>query len=141
LVDEQGLYDQLGFYTLAHADPVFIHQNVVDAFAAQTATEASKPVKITFALIGLYLHLEKGFTGRQVQLAHMRLAKQRKNWPHFSPPTERGSIRVADVLEAAPGAQRDAMIHTWCSAVWEMWKDAHVQIGELCEQELGIKRS
>jgi hypothetical protein len=139
MISEQEQYNELAFYTLAHADPGFIHQNIVDAFAAQTATEQDKPIKITFALIGLYLCIDKGQTGRQAQLAHMRLAKYRKEWPRFAPPAERGKIRVGDVLSAAPGVERDAMIRTWCQAVWAAWADVHQQIAELCEQELGIK--
>jgi hypothetical protein len=40
MLNEQEQYNELAFYTLAHSDPGFIHQNAVDAFAAQTATEA-----------------------------------------------------------------------------------------------------
>jgi len=54
-ISEQERYDELACYTLAHPDPGFIHQNIVDAFGAQTATEADKPIKIAFALVGLYL--------------------------------------------------------------------------------------
>jgi hypothetical protein len=36
-----------------HRDPSFIHQYVVDAFAAQQADEQTKPMKLTFALVGL----------------------------------------------------------------------------------------
>jgi len=49
---DHDLYNELAFYTLAHPDPAFIHQNVVDAFAAQHADESSKPIYIVFALIG-----------------------------------------------------------------------------------------
>jgi hypothetical protein len=140
-MDEQEQYNELAFYTLAHPDPYFIHQNIVDAFAAQTATEQDRPIKITFALVGLYLCLEKGQTGRQAQLAHMWLARHRKEWPRFNPPAERGVIRVADVMATAPGVERDVMIRKWCESVWAAWKDAHKQVAELCEQELGIKSS
>lgn len=51
--------NELAYYTFAHPDPPFIHQHLVDAFAAETADESTKPMKITFALIGLYLHVEK----------------------------------------------------------------------------------
>jgi hypothetical protein len=139
MATEQEQYNELAFYTLAHSDPAFIHQNIVDAFAAQTATAADKPIKLVFALIGLYLTLEKNYTGRQAQLAHMQLGRYRREWPRFTPPTERGTIRVGDVLAAAPGAEGDAMIRTWCQAVWAAWADVHQQIAELCKQELGIK--
>jgi Family of unknown function (DUF5946) len=140
VLNEQKQYHELTFYTLAHSDPTFIHQNVVDAFAAQTATEADKPIKIAFALVGLYLSVAKGRTGREVQSAHMRLARHRKNWPRFSPPADRGIIRVGDVIAAAPGAERDAMITQWCESVWAAWGHVHGQIAALCEKELGVSR-
>jgi hypothetical protein len=139
MATEQEEYDQLAFYTLAHPEPNFIHQNAVDSFAAQRATADDKPIKITFALIGLYLCIEKGQAGRQAQLAHMRLARQRKGWPRFTPPAERGSIRVGDVIAAAPGAELDAMIRKWCESVWAAWSEVPQQIADLCEEELGIK--
>ncbi len=52
---EQEKYYELAYYTLSHPDPAFIHQHAVDAFTAQNANAGSKPISITFALIGLYL--------------------------------------------------------------------------------------
>src|SRR5262249_34900967 len=68
---EERDYHELCYYTLAHGDPSFIHQHVVDAFAAQNSGEHDKPIRLTFALVGLYLHVERGLSGRQVQRAHM----------------------------------------------------------------------
>ena len=45
MVTDQAAYEELCYYTLAHGDPAFIHQHVVDAFAAQTADENIKPIK------------------------------------------------------------------------------------------------
>jgi hypothetical protein len=36
-------YDELCAYTLSSGDPAFIHQHVVDAFAAQRASAAGRP--------------------------------------------------------------------------------------------------
>lgn len=83
---------ELSYYTLAHPDLSFIQQHVVDAFAAQTASDDTKRIEITFALIGLYLYLERGYTGKQVQLAHMSLAKRNKEWPKFALPKLRGEV-------------------------------------------------
>jgi hypothetical protein len=49
---DQDAYDELQCYTLAHADPSFIHQHVVDAFTVQHADERAKPIALTFAPIG-----------------------------------------------------------------------------------------
>lgn len=47
-VSLQHHFHKLPFYTLAHPNPIyFIHQHAGDAFAAQTADENTKPIKIT----------------------------------------------------------------------------------------------
>ena len=135
---DQDLYHELSYYTLAHGDPSFIHQNIVDAYAAQHADETTKPITVVFALIGLYLHVEKNFTGRQVQKVHMQLAKHRRQWLQPALPKQRGAIVIADVMAAAPGQHRDAMIHKWCASVWEAWREAHDQIVDLVKRELDI---
>ena len=137
---EQDLFNELTLYTLAHPDPAFLHQPAVDAFAAQLADEHTRPITLVFGLIGLYLHLEWNYTGRQVQLAHMRMARHRKPWPLLPLPAQRGSIRVADVLRAAPGPDRDDMIHRWAASVWAAFADARPRIAELAKNDLGVKQ-
>jgi len=123
LKNDQELFEELSYYTLAHTDPSFIHQHIVDAFAAQTADVDTKPIKLTFALVGLYLHVERQFSGRQVQWIHMQLAREKQPWPVFSLPAERGEITVADVLAAPAGPERDKMIHQWCVSVWVAFRE------------------
>lgn len=111
----------------------------MDAYAAQTADEGTKNITIVFALIGLYLSVENHLTGRQVQKAHMQLAKgPRKQWFRPQLPKGRGSIVIADVLAAPLGPRRDTMIRNWCTSVWEACKGARPQIAELAKNELGI---
>jgi hypothetical protein len=135
---DREIYDELSFYTLGLGDQAFLHQNIVDAYAAQHVDEHTKPIRTVFALIGLYLTLEKGFTGRQVQRMHMRLAKQRKQWPKLSPPETTASVTVSDVLAAAPGETRDHAIRNWCAAVWEIWQPQRDVIVDLAHAKLGI---
>ncbi|HEY2495648.1 MAG TPA: DUF5946 family protein [Candidatus Angelobacter sp.] len=132
------LYYELSYYTLAHSSPSFIHQHIVDAFTAQQADAGTKPIAIVFALIGLYLHVERNFTGRQVQKAHMQMAKKRKLWPGLPLPKERGNITVGDVLAAAQGQSRDELIHQWCVSVWNSWAQSREQIVALARSELDI---
>jgi hypothetical protein len=136
--NEEELFHELMYYTLAHPDPSFIHQNVVDAYAAQTADDTTKNITIIFSLIGLYLYIEKNFTGRQVQKAHMVLANRRKQWPRLPLPQDRGSVAITDVLASAPGQPRDAMIHNWCASVWEAWCESRPQIADIAKNELEI---
>jgi len=136
---DQELFDELTLDTLARGDAAFIHQNCVDAFAAQHADMETKPIKVVFAVMGLYLHLEKGFTGRQVQRAHVRMARQRRVWPQIPVPAARAEITVADVMGTARGAERDAMIERWCAAVWEAWQGERGAIVSLARSELGVQ--
>jgi hypothetical protein len=131
---DRAAYDELAVYTLTHGDPAFIHQHVVDAFGAQHATKASKPIGVAFALIGLCLHLERGLTGREVQQAHMRLAQRRRDWPAFDPPIERGDLTIHDVIAAEPGAERDQTIEAWCASVWQAWSASHERVRKLLRE-------
>ena len=132
---EQDAYDQVRYYTLSLGDPAFIHQHVVDAFVAQHADENTKPIAITFALVGLYLHVEKGFTGQQVQRAHMELAREKRAWPAFALPVDRGAMTVMDVAAAPAGPQRDRAIHEWCVSVWRAYGDEHAALADLLRGE------
>ncbi len=131
----QEAYNEIAYYTLAHLGPEFIHQNLVDAFTAQNADENTKPIAITFALVGLYLSVEKGFTGREVQLMHMRLAKTGKSWPEFELPEQRGNITVFDVLATQPGKLRDQTIGNWCISVWSAFEGSREKIIELLQSK------
>jgi len=133
---EQEKYDELAYYTLSHTDSRFIHQHIVDAHAAQRADEGTKPIALTFALAGLYLHLEKGYSGRQVQLAHMHMARRKKAWPAFTLPLHRGAFTASEVMAAPPGQERDTAIEKWCASVWEAYSESHEQVADLVQTEL-----
>ena len=47
--------NELSYYTLAHGDSAFIHQHVVDAYAAQHLRSSTSTIGAAFALAGLYL--------------------------------------------------------------------------------------
>lgn len=136
-MNPDSLYNELAFYTLAHPDPSFIHQHLVDAYGAQSADEATKPIAVVFALVGLYLHVEKAWTGRQVQKAHMQLAKHPKTWVKPPLPDNRGDIQIRDVLAADPGPDRDRMIPRWCESVWQSWHQSRAYIIDIARKYLG----
>jgi len=126
-------YSELSFYTLAHANKDFIHQHFVDVYTAQNADEYTKPIAITFALVGLFLFIEKGYTGRQVQQVHMQMAKNKRVWPTFTLPEKRGDITIVDVLQTPAVKSRDEMIKKWCETVWEAYRDNHVIVKGLLQ--------
>ncbi len=134
---EQQAYDELQCYTLGHGGLGFIHQHVVDAWAAQNADEQTKPIGLTFALVGLYLRVERGFSGRQVQHVHMRLGQCQRTWPSFPLPRARGSVTASQVMAAQAGLERDKAIDSWCASVWRAFSNCHQGVAELL-QEYGI---
>jgi Family of unknown function (DUF5946) len=136
---DRAAYDELASYTLTHGDPAFIHQHVVDAFGAQHATEGSKPIGVAFALIGLYLHLERGRSGREVQRAHIRLAQRRREWPILELPASSGDLTIHDVLAVPAGPERDRAIDDWCASVWGAWSGSHERVIALVD-EMGESR-
>jgi hypothetical protein len=136
---DQDLYNELAYYTLGHPDKTyFIHQHVVDAYTAQHADDKTKPIAIIFALAGLYLYLEKNYTGKQVQNAHIQMSKNKKNWPVIKIPEQRGEITILKVLDTPPGNERDFMIKNWCCSVWQAFENSHASIASLVRAELGV---
>jgi hypothetical protein len=128
---DEDAFNELCCYTLAHHDPAFIHQHVVDAFAVQQADATTKPIKLTFGLIGLYLKIERQFSGREVQRAHMALARQKHVWPTFPLPRDRGAMNATAVMEAFPGVERDQAIDRWCASVWAAFDESHSMVADL----------
>jgi hypothetical protein len=128
----RAAFDEVYVYTMGRAG--FILQHVVDAYAVQTATRESKPMSVVFGLVGLYLHIEKGFTGRQVQEAHMKMARKKREWPSVALPEERGNMTVEDVLAAPAGPERNAAIEDWCRVVWGAFGENRERIAGLLKE-------
>lgn len=130
------LMNELSYYTLAHGDPKFIHQHLVDAYGAQHVRQDKSTIGAAFTLAGLYLAVERGFTGRQVQKMHMLMASRSKQWPRFVPPPDPGEMTVADVLAVAPGPERDEALLAWCKSVWNAWSEQQGRVREMVDRFL-----
>jgi hypothetical protein len=127
------VYDHLYVYAGTRGRERFILQNVVDAHHAQTATDQTKPVALIMALVGLYLHVEKGFSGLQVQQAHMRLGRTKHQWPGIVLPPARGTMTEDEVMQVPEGDARDAAISAWCRSVWDAYAENRTTIIELLQ--------
>jgi hypothetical protein len=125
--------NELSAYTLTRLDSGFIHQHVVDAYGAQHGgfqgsvrkAPTRSHIGVAFSLLGLYLACEKGYTGRQVQLAHIALGRWRKQYAQPEGSPARAALTVVDVMKIEPGVERDQMLKRWAAAVWEAWAPAH----------------
>ena len=131
------LCHELTYYTLSLRDPYFIHQLAVDAYAASHAGELVKPISTAFALIGLYLVFEHGFTGKQVQNAHVLLAQKSKVWPRFILLKEKALITVRDVAES-PDDRKIDMIKKWGKSVWDIWEKEHKKVADLVKKYISV---
>ena len=131
---DQEAFDLLSCYTLADRNPYFIHQLAVDAYAAQHADDTTKPIYAAFALAGLCLHNGHGFSGKEVQMAHIRLGRQKRDLPRFTLPPQRGDITVQHVLDTEPGPERDAAIERWSAATWQAMPAVHRQVEDWLRQ-------
>jgi hypothetical protein len=127
----RALMNELSYYTLARGDPTFIHQHLVDGYGAQHVRQSRPTIGAAFALAGLYLAVERGLTGRQVQKMHMLMASRSKQWPRFEPPKNLGPLTVADVLAIDPGPRRDQELMRWCARVWEAWSSEGERVKEM----------
>lgn len=129
-------YDELSAFTLSLADPTFLHQLAVDAYGAQHADGKSPSIRTAFALAGLYLAIERGFSGRQVQRAHTLMARRPRPWPVFALPPTRGALTVRDVLGASGDRARCEALRAWGEAVWAAWSSEREQILALVRETL-----
>lgn len=128
-------YHELTYYTLGKQDPEFIHQLAVDAYGAQHSGGVTKHITTFFALAGLYLFFEKGYTGKQVQQAHLTLAKNKSfTWPGFEAPNEGSKVTIVDVINS--GDDRDRILVLWAKSIWESWHKDHQQVIDICEKLL-----
>ena len=130
---EQTAYDELCGYTFGLRDADFIHQHVVDAFIVQRADASTKPIALAFGLVGLYLKVEQGTTGSQIQGVHMALARRPRSWPAFALPRERGALTAIDVMQAPPGPERVRAIEAWCASVWAAFRDQREAVAALLQ--------
>ena len=129
------LYGELNAYTLTRGDreSAFSHQLQVDAYGAQHVAADARPIGAVFALIGLYLACERGYTGRQIQHLHALLAHRSKTWPRFTPPSRAGDVTILNVMQAPPGEERDATLRQWGQSVWQAWSHEHERVRSLFE--------
>jgi len=111
-------------------------QHAVDAYEPQHAGGKTRSITAVFGLIGLYLALETGYTGRQVQLAHMKIASRRKDWPRLEPPARRAELTVMDVLRAETDADKERMLMSWAGSVWGIWEDRQPWIREITQKTI-----
>ena len=113
-----------------------LHQLTVDAYAAQHAGEPSPAISTAFALIGLHLALDEGWSGTAVRAAHQLLAGRHSSWPRFKRPAEPGRLTVADVATARTPAEHAELVGRWAASVWAAWQPSQAAVRAWAEAVL-----
>ncbi len=112
------------------------HQLLVDTYGAQHVGPRSPAITGAFGLIGLYLTLERGWTGLRVRAAHQALAARYRDWPLLGRPPEAASMTVQDLAFAGTPAEYVEVLHDWAGTVWASWRREHPRIAELVRERL-----
>jgi hypothetical protein len=126
MIDQHNEYNELAYYTLGLQDECFIHQYIVDAFTLQTADIKTKPMRIIFSLVGLYLYIEKNYSGREVQNFHTLMSKAKMEWPICNLHNNKGDVNVSHVLKKSSDNEKYNMIEEWCKSVWQAYSENHL---------------
>lgn len=110
-------------------------QPAADAFTLQHWSGSMPPIRQAFALNGLYLVFELGYTGLQARAAHGRLAGTGAAWTTYEVPDHAGDMRASDVSIAAVAHCADDMA-SWGRTAWDAWEHAHDAVAEQTDRLL-----
>jgi hypothetical protein len=113
------------------------HQLLVDTYAAQHAGDRSPAIATAFALIGLCLTLDHGWSGIDVRDIHQQLASRYRDWPSFSRPPGQVDTTIQDLALAGSPADYAAILQRWAGAVWAWWREEHRRVEALLGERLG----
>ena len=110
------LYGEVAAHEAAHVAVLGrLHQLTVDTYGAQHAGSSVARIGVAFALIGLRLSLDEGWSGEEVRDAHQYLGAKFKAWPEFAPPAERTWMTVYDVALATSPDEHARLVHRWAA--------------------------
>ncbi len=113
-----------------------VHQLTVDSYAVQHAGRAHPDKSMAIHLSGLHLMLDRGIRPTRVPRRLQALAKAVRTWPHFTAPTDMGSLTVSDVaLSDSVEGHIDA-VERWGGLVWQAWSSHHAEVSNFVERYL-----
>jgi hypothetical protein len=133
----QELYMTVVGHELTHIPKLGrLHQLTEDAYGAQHAGPRVPAIGMAFALIGLHLVLDAGWSGTAVRAAHQYLAAHYKNWPRFTAPGQPAVLTVAHVAGSPTPEVHASRVRAWAASVWESWSTEHQAVREWANQTL-----
>lgn len=113
-----------------------LHQLTVDTYAAQHPGPSVPPIAIPFALIGLHLALDEGWSGAAVRAAHGWLAQRADAWPAFTPPSSFGPLTADRIAQATRPEIHARLVEAWANGTWAAWRPAHERVRDWADGAL-----
>jgi len=105
-----------------------LHQLTVDTYAAQHPGPNVPAIAVPFALVGLHLTLDEGWSGLAVRGAHGWLAEHHRSWPAFEPPDGFGALTADRVARAGSAEAHAHLVESWATATWAAWAAQHSRV-------------
>jgi hypothetical protein len=113
-----------------------LHQLTEDAYGAQHAGPKVPAIGMAFALIGLHLALDEGWSGNGVRSAHQYIAAHHRDWPRFAAPQIVAGLTIAHVAGSSTPEEHASRVRAWAASVWESWSAEHQAVREWANQVL-----
>ena len=116
-----------------------VHQLTVDSYAVQHAGGAHPDKSIAIHLSGLHLVLDRGVASPAVPPFLQRLAGAVREWPHFTPPTDMGSVTVCDIALSDSVKDHIEGVRRWAGFMWKAWHEHHAAVKDLVTRHLTLE--
>ena len=103
---------------------------VIDAYAVQHHGKPERRAiqSVNAHLVALYLQLEIGYTGAQVNVPLQRVLKLANEFEWLEPPTPNGTLTIADVLTAVTPQEQANAIENYARDIWRAWQVHRVTV-------------
>jgi Family of unknown function (DUF5946) len=112
------------YESLAHAR---LHRLTVDAYAVQhpgvDGPQARNSVGIH--LSRLCLMFDRGWSVERANDAMLAITAKKRRYPWLTPPSNRGSVTVEDVLAAENPSEHLCAVEQWAKSAWQAWAEHH----------------
>jgi hypothetical protein len=115
-----------------------VHQLTVDTYSSQHAGGPHPDKSVVVHLVGLLLVLERGIRPTSVPPFLQRLVAGMQTWPHFTPPTDVGSMTVFDIALCESAEEHRKAVQEWARIVWGCWSEHHAELSRLVSQHLDL---
>jgi len=115
-----------------YSDPAYfqVHRLSVDAYAVQHPGHPNPQAiqSVAVHLIRLCLLLERGLPMERANAAMLKASEREELYVWLEPPASRGSVTVAEVLEAQGVEAHMAAVRRWAESAWAAWSPHHATV-------------